>query len=60
METEYKKYHEECNNPKSYYDWATDYKAKTIESLKEQLKKWKEFEPKKSVVIKVKKQNMEK
>ena len=55
MRTEYKKYQEVCKNPKSFFDWASDFKRRTIKSLKEQLDKWEEYEPKKLVIIKVKK-----
>ncbi len=55
MKTEYKKYKDVCKNPKSFYDWASDFKARTVKSLKNLLEKWEEYEPKKVVVIKVKK-----
>ena len=55
MKIEYKKYREVCKNPKSFYDWASDFKARTVKSLKSLLEKWEEYEPKKMVVIKVKK-----
>ena len=54
MKIEYQKYRAECKKPKSYYDWIIAYKARTIKSLEKSLEEWKEFEPKRIVVVKIK------
>lgn len=51
MKTEYEKYHNACKNPKSYCVWATEYKNRRIQSLKEELEKWEAFEPNKKTII---------
>ena len=55
MRSEYKKYYKVCKKPKSFYDWTTDFKARTIKSLKKLLEDWEAYEPKKIVIINVKK-----
>lgn len=55
LKTEYKKYYKNCNSPKTFFDWASDYKTRKVASLKEELEKWEAYEPKKLVIIKVKK-----
>ena len=51
MKTEYEKYHNNCKNPKSYCDWANDYKKRRVESLRNELEKWEAFEPNKKKII---------
>ena len=52
MKSEYEKYKEACKKPKSYYQWATEFKNRTIASLLKQLDEWNSFHPKVRVVIK--------
>ena len=55
MKIQYEDYKKHCKEPKTYFQYATENKEKNIKALTSLIEEWKEFTPKKKVVIKVKK-----